>query len=136
MCICICTYVYMNIIHLCTFFHSYPQLTSTGDGPCQYNTDDSNNKEFHRWLILKRILRFYFFFKLQSFPLCYFLLMCNHKLLSPEKSSSFIAFLYQNWRMCYPYGVVTLSVCSVPLELVMYTKHVYQLQRSNGYHAL
>ena len=50
------------------------------------------------------------------------------KMLVLEKSSSFIAFLYQNWRMCYSCSVVTLSVCLVPLELVMYTKHVYQLQ--------
>ena len=58
------------------------------------------------------------------------------KVLVLEKSSSFIVFLYQNWRMCYSCGVVTLSVCLVPFERVMYTKHVYQLQRSNGYHSL
>ena len=51
------------------------------------------------------------------------------KMLVLEKISSFIAFFYQNWRLCYSCGVVTLSVCLVPLELVMYTKHVYQLQR-------
>ena len=33
--------------------------------------------------------------------------------------------IMQNWKNCYPCGVVTLSVCLVPLELVMYTKHVY-----------
>ena len=46
------------------------------------------------------------------------------KMLVLEKSSSFIAFLYQNWRTCYSCGVVTLSVCLVPLELVMYTNLV------------
>ena len=29
--------------------------------------------------------------------------------------------------MCYISDVVTLSVCLVPLEFVMYTQHVYQL---------
>ena len=35
------------------------------------------------------------------------------KVLVLEKSSSFIAFLNQNWRMCYSCDVVTLSVCLV-----------------------
>ena len=58
------------------------------------------------------------------------------KVVFLEKSSSFIVFLCSNWETCYSCGVVTLSVCLVPLELIMYTKHVYQLQRSNGYHVL
>ena len=39
--LCACVYVLLHIMYQCT------KLTSTGDDPCQYNTDGSNNKEFH-----------------------------------------------------------------------------------------
>ena len=106
-----------HILYLRSIIKNLNKLTSTGDGLCQYNTGDSNKKEFHRCFSLKVVL--------------YSSEVESTKVLFLEKNSSFIAFLYQNWRTCYPCGVVTLSVCLVPLELVMYTKHVYQLQRSN-----
>ena len=55
--IIICLYqitYYVNREH--SNFGSVPQLTSTGDGFCQYSTDGSNNKELHHCLFSSNLL--------------------------------------------------------------------------------